>query len=593
VFDAVLVANRGEIAVRVIRACRELGVRTVAVHSEIDRDALHVRLADDAASLPGATSADGYLDGAAILDVARKFAVDAIHPGYGFLAENAEFAQAVTDAGFVFVGPPADVIATMGDKVSARQAARNAGVPVVPGTDQPLTDVAEAEEFGRRYGYPIAVKAAFGGGGRGLKVVRDAAQLRDAVEAAQREAKAAFGRAECYLERYLERPRHVEVQVLADGYGTVVHLGDRDCSLQRRHQKLVEEAPAPDLPLDVREALRRAAVDLAKHVGYVNAGTCEFLVSDDGKSFYFLEMNTRLQVEHPVTELVTGVDLVQDQLRIAAGEPLGFSQSEVRLTGHAIEVRINAEDPARGFVPTPGTIEELVIPQGPWVRFDTGVTSGATVPPCYDSMIGKLVVWHRDRESARRRLRSALDELTVRGIPTTAAFHKFAIDHPDFAAMRHRTVTVESEWDLSALAAPQEDPAEGESLQIMTGTATEAQTVRDVQLTIGGRPLYVTVYGRTYTDDRTAAVPPRRRGGAARDSDVIHDGPELLAPMQGTLVKFLVADGTEVQAGDEVCIVEAMKMENVLRAHRAGTVRIEREPGDVVEQGAAVARIEQ
>ncbi|MEX1162096.1 MAG: biotin carboxylase N-terminal domain-containing protein, partial [Nitriliruptor sp.] len=392
-FDAVLVANRGEIAIRVIRACRELGVRSVAVYSEVDRDAPHVRHADEAYLLGPAAAAESYLNQERILEVAREAGVDAIHPGYGFFSENADFAQACADAGFVFVGPGPEAIAKMGDKLSAREVALNAGVPIVPGTREPTEDAEEAVAFGDEYGYPVAVKAMFGGGGRGMKVVKDAASMREALDAATREAKAAFGRGECYLERYLERPRHVEIQVLADTDGTTLHLGERDCSLQRRHQKLVEEAPAAGLSPDVRAKMGEAAVRVAKEMGYVNAGTCEFLLDDDGETFYFLEMNTRLQVEHPVTELITGRDLAQAQLRIASGEGIGFTQDDVVLTGHAIEVRINAEEPASGFVPTPGLITELVAPLGPWVRFDTGAESGYEVPRDYDSMIGKLIVW--------------------------------------------------------------------------------------------------------------------------------------------------------------------------------------------------------
>src|SRR6056297_611389 len=369
-FDAVLIANRGEIAIRIARACRELGVRAVGVYSEIDRDAPHVRAMDDAYLLGPTPASESYLDVAKVIDVARRAGVDAIHPGYGFLSENADFARAVADAGLVFVGPPPEAIASMGDKLSARAVANAAGVPVVPGTLEPTDDPA----------VPVAVKAMFGGGGRGMKVVHDASQMVEALEAAQREAKAAFGRGECYLERYLPRPRHVEFQVMADLDGTTIHLGERDCSLQRRHQKLVEEAPAPGLPETVRQAMGAAAIKVAKQMGYTNAGTCEFLLDDDGETFYFLEMNTRLQVEHPVTELITGVDLAQTQLRVAAGDGMGLTQDDIHLTGHAIEARINAEEPALNFIPTPGPVHRLVAPLGPWVRLDPGTESGSQAP---------------------------------------------------------------------------------------------------------------------------------------------------------------------------------------------------------------------
>ena len=397
-FDAVLIANRGEIAVRIIRACRELGVRSVAVHSDLDAGALHVRCADEAHLLGPTPAAQSYLDAGRVLEVASWVGVDAVHPGYGFLSESADFARAVIDAGFTWVGPPPSAMERMGDKVAARAVARAAHVAVVPGTTEPTTDPEVVRRFGETHGYPLAIKAAHGGGGRGMKVVDSTAAVADALVGARREAEAAFGRGECYVERYLERPRHVEVQVLADLDGTTVHLGDRDCSLQRRHQKLVEEAPAPRLAERTRTALHRAAVQVAEEVGYVGAGTCEFLVDVGGDArgdpgWYFLEMNTRLQVEHPVTELVTGIDLVQAQLRIAAGEGMRLSQDDVVVRGHAIEVRLNAEDPAAGFAPAPGVLTRLRVPDGPWVRFDGGVEASDEIPGAYDSMIGKLVVW--------------------------------------------------------------------------------------------------------------------------------------------------------------------------------------------------------
>ncbi|WP_067650851.1 acetyl/propionyl/methylcrotonyl-CoA carboxylase subunit alpha [Nocardia harenae] len=589
-FESVLIANRGEIACRLIRACRELGVRTVAVYSEADRDAPHVRLADEAHLLGPAVASESYLDVARILRVAREAGAEAIHPGYGFLSENAEFARAVADAGLAFVGPPAAAIESMGDKLSAREVAGKAGVPVVPGTTSPVTDAAEAIAFGAEHGYPVAVKAMFGGGGRGMKIVTDAAAMAEALESAQREAAASFGRGECYLERYLERPRHIEVQILADTDGTVIHLGDRDCSLQRRHQKLIEEAPAPGLAPAVRAAIARAAVEVSRAMGYVNAGTCEFLLDADGETFYFLEMNTRLQVEHPVTELITGVDLVHAQLRIAAGAGMGLTQDDIRPRGHAIEARINAEDPHRGFVPTPGTIVDLAPPLGPGVRFDVAARAGYEVPPYYDSLIGKLVVWAADRDTAIARLRLALDELVITGIPTTTPFHRLAVRHPQFAAVEHSTVSVEREWELSGL--PAHDTGDRESEQSMVSSSPQRRSVRDVELTIGGRATYVTVYGAAAAPPEPAAQTRRQRERADRAADPVHAGPELTAPMQGTVVKVAVADRDPVTAGDLICILEAMKMENHIVAHRDGVVTVHRHPGDAVEKDTVLAVIQ-
>jgi acetyl-CoA/propionyl-CoA carboxylase, biotin carboxylase, biotin carboxyl carrier protein len=586
VFDAVLVANRGEIAIRVIRACRELGVRSVAVYSEVDRDAPHVRLADEAYLLGPAAAAESYLNQDRILEVAREAKVDAIHPGYGFFSENADFAQACADAGFVFVGPGPNAIAKMGDKLSAREVALNAEVPIVPGTEEPTSDPEEAVKFGEEHGYPVAVKAMFGGGGRGMKVVHDSASMREALEAAQREAQAAFGRAECYLERYLERPRHVEIQVLADLDGTTIHLGERDCSLQRRHQKLVEEAPAPGLSPAVREAMGTAAIKVAKEMGYVNAGTCEFLLDSDGETFYFLEMNTRLQVEHPVTEMITGVDLAQAQLRVASGDGIGFSQEDVTLTGHAIEVRINAEEPALNFVPTPGLITRLEAPQGPWTRLDTGAESNYEVPRDYDSMIGKLIVWAEDRDRARGRMARALDELVLEGIPTTVPFHKLAMVHEQFAAGEHSTISVEKEWDLSSLE-PQGAAAAGDG--------TDGPS-REVTVEVGGRRLDVKVYGELASGGgsaKTSSGPRRTRGSKGGGAAAAAATEDLVAPMQGTVVKYAVEEGATVTAGELVCVLEAMKMENTINAHRDGVVSsLGFAAGDVVESGAVLARIE-
>ena len=587
-FDAVLIANRGEIALRVIRACKELGVRSVAVYSEADRDALHVKVADEAYLLGPAPAAESYLNTERILEVAREAKVDAIHPGYGFFSENADFARAVMDADFTWIGPPPEAIEKMGDKLTAREVATNAGTPVVPGTEEPTDDPEVAIRFGDEYGYPVAVKAMYGGGGKGMKVVNSADEMKEALEAAQREAKASFGRGECYLERYLERPRHIEIQVLADLDGSMIFLGERDCSLQRRHQKLVEEAPAAGISEDLRSRIGQAAIKVAKEMGYTNAGTCEFLLDADGETFYFLEMNTRLQVEHPVTELVTGVDLVHKQLQIAAGEGMNLTQDEVTLTGSAIELRLNAEDPAMGFVPSPGLITEFRPPMGPWVRLDTSAFPGYEIPQSYDSMFGKLIVWGENRDVARHRMARAIDEMVVEGIPTTLEFGKFAVLHEQFAAGEHSTMSVEKEWDLSGLTP--HGPA--------AGGGEKAGPAREVTVEVGGRRLEVKVYGElaaVATGSGAGASGGKRRsrkggsgGGAAAAATE-----DLVAPMQGTVIKYAVEEGATVAAGDLVCILEAMKMENNINAHRDGTVTsLGFAAGDVVESGAVLARIE-
>jgi len=578
VFESVLIANRGEIALRIARGCRELGIRTIAVYSDVDRDAMHVGACDEAYLLGPADPAASYLDIERIVEIVRSSGAEAVHPGYGFLAENAEFARAVAAAGAVFIGPSPEAIERMGDKLSARAVARAADVPVVPGTVEPTSDVDVATAFGDEHGYPVAVKAMFGGGGRGMKVVRDASEMEAALASAAREAGVAFGRSECYLERYLERPRHVEVQILGDVDGTVVHLGDRDCSLQRRHQKLIEEAPAPAIDPEVRARLHEAAVRVSREMGYVNAGTCEFLLDEDGQRFYFLEMNTRLQVEHPVTELVTGVDLVHAQLRIAAGEGIGFGQDDVQLRGHAIEARINAEDPGAGFIPAPGTITRLEVPLGPGVRFDTGMRSGTTIAREYDSMIAKLVVWAEDRDMACNRLAQALDALIVEGVPTTAAFHPLAVDHPSFRAAEHATSSVEREWDLSGL--PAADPV----------TAAEAARQREERITVevDDRRFEVRVHTQA-----PAARTRARTVGSGRRAAAPGGGPsEVLAPMQGTIIGYAVEPGSHVEVGDPIVTLEAMKMENTLRAQVAGNVsETGVAAGTVVQPGALLAVI--
>ncbi|MBL8271622.1 acetyl/propionyl/methylcrotonyl-CoA carboxylase subunit alpha, partial [Steroidobacter sp.] len=438
-FNSVLIANRGEVAVRVIRACRELGVRAIAVYSDADEGALHTRLADEAHRLGAAPARESYLNVAKIIAVAKASGAEAVHPGYGLLSENAEFAQAVIDAGLVFIGPAPAVIAQMGDKVAAREAARRSGVPLLPGSSGTVADASVATESASRIGFPLVVKACFGGGGRGMRIVHSGGELAAALEQAARESNAAFGRADVYLERYVSKGRHVEVQVLGDSHGNVVHLGDRDCSVQRRHQKMIEEAPAPALPEALRTAIATAAVRLAKDVGYFSAGTVEFLVDVAAREFYFLEMNTRLQVEHGVTEMVTGIDIVASQLRIAAGEPLGFSQQQVQIVGHAMQARIAAEDPWQGFQPQPGKIDKLQLPMGPWLRLDFGVESGDSIASYYDSMFGKLQAQGQDRDSARLRLRTALDALKVVGLPTTAPYLREVLSQPDFIAVKHDT----------------------------------------------------------------------------------------------------------------------------------------------------------
>ena len=576
--NSLLVANRGEIALRIFRACRELGIRPIGVYSEIDRGAPWLKLADDAFFIGPAAPGESYLHVERLLAAAERARADAVHPGYGFLAENADFARAVEHAGLVWVGPPPGAITQMGDKLSARAVAADAGVPLVPGTDMPTGDPDEIRAFADRHGYPIAIKAAFGGGGRGLRVVNDPGGLTEALGAAQREAQTAFGRGEVYLERYLRRPRHIEAQVLADTRGTCLFLGERDCSTQRRHQKLIEEAPAPGLDPKVRSALGTAAVAVSRQVGYVGAGTVEFLCEDD--RFYFLEMNTRLQVEHPVTELVTGIDLVHWQLRIARGEALPWTQDDITTRGHAIEVRINAEQPANRFAPATGTITRWRPPAGPGVRVDAGVAEGFTVPPTYDSLLAKLITYGADREQARRVMVRACDEFEVAGVPTTLPFHRMALAHPQFAAGEMSTVSVEHEWDLSGL--PADEPA--------TASEMAAGLGHTYTVEVDGRLVRVAVFDQP----RGRATPPpparrRQRAGAlgpASDAD-------LTSPMQGTVVKVVPEVGSTVSAGDLVLVLEAMKMENHVAAHRDGVLTaVHTSPGAVVQQGERLFTIE-
>jgi acetyl-CoA/propionyl-CoA carboxylase biotin carboxyl carrier protein len=588
VLKKVLIANRGEIAVRVARTCRELGVGTVAVYSDLDREALHVRLADEAYALGGETAAESYLNTEAILAAIEKSGADALHPGYGFFSENPDFARAITERGVTFIGPPPEAMEVMGDKISSRLAAAAAGVAGVPGRSEPLASADEVVAFGGEHGWPVAIKAAYGGGGRGMKVVRAPAEATDALESAQREAQAYFGRPEVYVERYLAWPRHIEMQVLADTQGNAVWLGERDCSCQRRHQKLIEESPAPDFPDAVRQAMGAAAVKVSLACGYVNAGTVEFLYQDG--EFYFLEMNTRLQVEHPVTELVTGLDLVAWQLRIASGEPLGFTQDSIARRGHSIEVRINAEDPSGGrFSPSPGTISRFDPPAGPGVRLDAGYEAGDTVSQYYDNLVAKLVVWAEDREGARRRMLRALEETRIEGVATTIPADVAILSHPDFAEARHSTKWVEDTLDLSGLVAAPAAAATG------AGDAEEDRVLREVTAEVDGRryrlKLWVPEVAPALGAAGARAAGPKRRaahaavGGAASGT--------VTVPMQGTIVKVLVAVGDRVEAGQTLCILEAMKMENAVNAEKAGVVQEVRvAAGDSVGGGDVVAVIE-
>jgi acetyl-CoA/propionyl-CoA carboxylase, biotin carboxylase, biotin carboxyl carrier protein len=584
VLQKVLIANRGEIAVRVIRTCRELGIATVAVYSELDRNALHVRLADEAYALGGQTAAESYLNTEAILDVIERSGADAVHPGYGFFSENTDFARAITSRGVTFIGPPPEAIEVMGDKISSRLAAEAAGVAGVPGRSQALTSADEVIAFGEEFGWPVAIKAAFGGGGRGMKVVNAPDEAAPALESAQREALSYFGRNECYVERYLTWPRHIEMQVLADAHGTTLWLGERDCSAQRRHQKLIEESPAPNFPDDVRRAMGAAAVKVSEACGYVNAGTVEFLYQDG--EFYFLEMNTRLQVEHPVTELVTGLDLVEWQLRIAAGESLDFSQDDIPRNGHAIEVRINAEDPAGGkFIPTPGTITRFDQPSGPGVRLDAGYGAGDTISQYYDNLIAKLVVWAPDRERARRRMLRAIEETTIEGVATTLPADVIILASEDFVNGTHSTKWVETTLDFSTL--PAAAPA---AVSIGEGAVR-----KDVTAEVNGRRVTVALWVPDAEDElparpQSTALKPRRQ----HHTGVVGSGSGVVTvPMQGTIVKVSVVEGQSVEAGDTVVILEAMKMENSVNAEKSGVVKkIHVATGASVSAGDVVVEIE-
>jgi acetyl-CoA/propionyl-CoA carboxylase biotin carboxyl carrier protein len=595
VLKKVLIANRGEIAVRVVRTCRELGVATVAVYSDLDREALHVRLADEAYSLGGQTAAESYLNTEAILRVIEESGADAVHPGYGFFSENTDFARAITDRGVTFIGPPPEAIEVMGDKISSRHAAERAGVSGVPGRSEVLTSAEEVVAFGNEFGWPVAIKAAYGGGGRGMKVVAGPADAAEALESAMRESLAYFGRDECYIERYLAWPRHVEMQIIADTHGNTLWLGERDCSAQRRHQKLVEESPAPDFPDEVRRAMGEASVKVAQACGYVNAGTVEFLYQEG--EFFFLEMNTRLQVEHPVTELVTGLDLVEWQLRVASGEPLGFTQDDVRRDGHAMEVRINAENPAGGaFTPSPGTISRFTVPAGPGVRLDAGYESGDTVSQFYDNLVAKLVVWGHDREAARRRMLRAIGETIIEGVATTLPADVAILSHPDFVSGKHSTNWVEQSLDLTgvestAVPASPADPA-------ADGGDAVPRVLRDVTAEVDGRryqvKLWVPDLGETVVAGPGSAGAARGAGPKRPKTAASGAGSGTVAvPMQGTIVKVLVAEGDTVEVGQTICVLEAMKMENNVSAEKAGTVKeVKVQAGESVGPGDVIAVIE-
>ena len=581
----VLIANRGEIAVRVVRACRDAGLGSVAVYAEPDLDALHVQLADEAYALGGTSPAETYLDIDKIIKVALESGADAVHPGYGFLAENADFARAVARAGLTWIGPPPEAIEALGDKVRARHIALEAGAPLTPGTPDPVRDAEEIRAFGAQYGYPVAIKAAFGGGGRGLKVAWSEDEVAGQFESAVREAVAAFGRGECFVERYLDRPRHVETHCLADAHGNVVIISTRDCSLQRRHQKLVEEAPAPFLGSEQVEALYSSSKAILRLAGYVGAGTCEFLVGQDG-TISFLEVNTRLQVEHPVSEEVAGIDLVREMFRIAEGEPLGYDDPPAR--GHSIEFRINAEDPGRGFLPAPGTITEFRPPSGPGVRLDSGYTAGMTVPQVFDSLIAKLIVTGASRAEALQRAARALGEFEVGGMPTVLPFHRAVVTDPAFAAPGG-SLRVHTRWIETEFSAPM--PA-----QEAAATA-EADDREAITVEVGGKRLSVVVPAALSQARRVSPAPvsssERARGGSRSRRPVpAGSGDTLVSPMQGTIVKIAVADGERVSAGDVIVVLEAMKMEQPLTAHKDGTVTgLAVAVGQTVTAGAPICEL--
>ncbi|MCL4448216.1 MAG: acetyl-CoA carboxylase biotin carboxylase subunit [Actinobacteria bacterium] len=597
-FNKILIANRGEIAVRTIRTCKDMGIETVAVYSELDVNAQHVQLADEAYALGGKTAATSYLNTQSILEILKKSKAQALHPGYGFFSENASFAADIEKAGVTFIGPPPKAIQIMGDKVSSRHAAREAGVQGVPGTEKTINTEQEIVEFGNQFGWPVAIKAAFGGGGKGMRIVAEPQEAQEALDSARREADAYFGNADVYLERYLTAPRHIEIQVIADTHGNKFWLGERDCSCQRRHQKLVEESPAGRLSDETRHAMGDAALKIVQACGYYNAGTVEFLY-DQGQ-FYFLEMNTRLQVEHPVTELVTGLDLVELQIRIAAGERLDLDQNAIRGKGHAIECRINAEDPTDGqFLPSPGTITTLRLPSGPGVRVDSGYEQGDTISQFYDNLLAKVVTWGPDRETARKRMLRALSEMQVKGVFTNIPAQVAILSHADFIQSNHWTTWVEQKLDLSSKNINTQPV-------VKTDNTAEQLSTQEVVAEVNGRRFNVKLWldeaqsasetaGKTLRSitakATTSSVSSKRTRPRHKENPTPQGIPGAISiPMQGTIVKIMVEADDEVEAGQTICVLEAMKMENMITTDRAGKIsEIRVSAGDTVGPGDIVA----
>jgi len=578
VFGKVLIANRGEISVRIVRALREMGVTSVAVYSDPDREALHTSLADEAYHVGPAPAAESYLNVQNLIEVARKSGAEAVHPGYGFLAESAAFARAVEGAGLVWIGPHPKAIEAMGSKVESRRIMARAGVPMVPGTEGSIGSAKQVSLFGEEHGFPVAVKASGGGGGKGFAVAKDAAEAASAFERASREGEAYFGDGSVYVEKYLTAPRHVEIQVVRDRHGNAVHLGERDCSIQRRHQKLIEECPSPAIDPKMREAMGEAALAAAEAVAYDNVGTVEFLVQRDGATgeFYFLEMNTRVQVEHPVTEEVTGIDIVKTGIRIAADEELSFSQQDISWRGHAIEVRLNAEDPSNDFAPSPGVVTAYEEPGGPGVRVDSSLRGPGVVAESYDPLFAKLIVSGVDREEALTRLGRALAEFRVEGISTTLPFYRAVLDDEAFVSGDYTTGFIAERMQSLKI-----QPSTGETSEVSEKSA------REVEVEVNGKLFRVRVFG----DEDAAVGPPRRRRGETRRASA--SGGAVRAPMQGTIVKVLVEEGQEVAADEPVCILEAMKMESEVRSQKAGTVsEVSVEAGQTVSSGETLISVE-